>query len=216
MKTQAITLIKEDILSLGRMVSSTVAELVRLLNGDPSARFEVIEQQEEKINAQCLHIEEKCMDLLTEREGLQPEEIRALVGSTLMAAKFERLADHAHRVAKLVSWAAYEGGMPIPSELAEMAQLVQRMVEEALICYLTDAADRVAEVIQRDSHVNYLHDVLSKKLLSDLGVQDQEEAQTRTQFLFCARYVERMGDCCTSIAKRTYFIVTGKRFQSEG
>lgn len=215
MKTQAITLMKEDILSLGRMVSSSVAELVRLLNRDPAAKFELVEEQEELINEKCLRIEEKCLDLLTEREGLQPQEIRTLVGSTLLAAKFERLADHAHRVAKLVSWAS-DDDMQIPPELAEMANVVHRMVEDSLVCYLTDAADKVPEVVQRDSHVNYLHDVLSKKLLSDLGVQDQEEAQTRTQFLFCARYIERMGDCCTSIAKRTYFIVTGTRLKSEG
>lgn len=214
MKTQAITLMKEDILSLGRMVSSTVAELVRLLNRDPNAQLQLIEEQEERINALCVRIEEKCLDVLTERDGLQPQEIRTLVGSTLLAAKFERLADHAHRVAKLVSWADADG-LQVPPELAEMAAAVHRMIEETLFCYLTDAVDRVPEIVQRDSHVNYLHDVLSKKLLSDMGVQDQEEAQTRTQFLFCARYTERMGDCCTSIAKRTYFIVTGKRLSGD-
>ncbi len=215
MKTQAITMMKEDILSLGRMVSSSVAELVKVLNRDPAAQLELIEQQEELINEKCLRIEEKCLDLLTEREGLQPQEIRTLVGSTLLAAKFERLADHAHRVAKLISWAA-EDGLQVPPELAEMSGLVHRMVEESLICYLTDDAAGVPQVVQRDSHVNYLHDVISKRLLSNLGVQDQEEAQTRTQFLFCARYIERMGDCCTSIAKKTYFIVTGTRFKTEG
>lgn len=214
MKTQAITLMKEDVLSLGRMVSATVAELVRLLNRDPNAQLKIVEEQEERINERCLRIEEKCLDVLAEREGLQPQEIRTLVGSTLLAAKFERLADHAHRVAKLVSWAAEEN-VAIPPELAEMAAAVHRMIEETLICYLSDAVDRVPEIVQRDSHVNYLHDVLSKKLLSHLGVQDPDEAQTRTQFLFCARYIERMGDCCTSIAKRTHFIVTGKRLKSE-
>lgn len=214
MKTQAITLMKEDILSLGRMVGSSVAELVRLLNRDPAASLTMVEETEEKINAQCLRIEEKCLDLLTERSDLQPQEIRTLVGSTLLAAKFERLADHANRVAKLVSWAA-EDGLQVPPELSEMATTVHRMVEDTLVVYLSDDVDRVPELVQRDSHINYLHDVLSKKLLSDLGVQDQEEAQTRTQFLFCARYIERMGDCCTSIAKRTHFIVTGQRLKTE-
>jgi phosphate transport system protein len=216
LKTQAITLMKEDILSLGRMVSSSVGELVRLLNRDPSAKLSVVEETEEKINAQCLRIEEKCLDLLTERSDLQPQEIRTLVGSTLLAAKFERLADHANRVAKYVTWAsAEEDSLQIPPELAEMAQSVHRMVEDTLVIYLSDDVDRVPELVQRDAHINYLHDVLSKKLLSDLGVQDQEEAQTRTQFLFCARYIERMGDCCISAAKRTHFIVTGKRLKSE-
>ena len=214
MKTQAVTLMKEDVLSLGRKVNRTVSELTRLLARDPSASLQSIDELEEQINEGCLKIEEKCLDVLTERNDLNAEEIRALVGSTLMAAKFERLADHAHRVAKLVSWAS-EDGVEVPHELPEMAGVVNHMVEDVLLCFLADDTEKVPQIIQKDSHVNYLHDSLSKKLLADLGVQNPDEAQTRTQFLFCARYIERMGDCCTSVAKRIHFIVTGQRLKTE-
>jgi phosphate transport system protein len=211
-KTQAITLMKEDVLSLGRTVNSLVAELAKLLAEDSSASFSTVEQFEEESNAKCQGIEEKCLDLLNDKQELNSQEIRTLVGSTLLAAKFERLADHAHRVAKLVVWSE---GEPFPPQLQEMASVVHRMVEDVLFCFLTDAVDRLPEIIQRDSHVNYLHDVVSKNLLSHLGSQDPEKAQLQTRFLFCARYLERMGDCCVSIAKRTHFIVTGERLKSE-
>jgi phosphate transport system protein len=214
MKTQAITLMKEEILTLGRGVSSMVAELARLLSGDSNARFDVVEEQECEINSRCMRIEERCMDLLIEHNDFAPVEVRTLVGSTLIAVKLERLADHAHRVAKLAGWAS-EDGVVLPPELTEMAQVVQRMIDDTLVCYLTDGVDRISEIVQRDARVNYLHDIVSKKLLSSLGVQDQEEAQRRTQFLFCARYLERMGDCVTSAARRTYFIVTGTRLKAE-
>lgn len=200
---------KEDVLSLGRMVSRTVSELTGLLSRNANAKFSVVDEQEQKINAACLKIEEKCLDLLNERHNLNPQEIRTLVGSTLMAAKFERLADHAHRVAKLVSWE--DDAVEIPPELAEMCEVIHRMVEDSLLCFLSDAIEKVPAIMQKDNHVNYLHDVLSKKLLSDLGEQDQELAQTRAQLLFCVRYVERMGDCASSVAKRIHFIVTGER-----
>ena len=213
MKTQAITLMKEDVLALGRMVSGSVAQLTKVLSRDTSADLKLIEDQEEKINQACLKIEEKCLDLLNERNDLNAQEIRTLVGSTLMAAKFERLADHVHRVAKLVSWA--EEDIEIPAELAEMCSIIHHMVEDVLLCFLQDAVEKVPAIMQRDNHVNYLHDVLSKKLLSHLGEQDQEQAQTRAQFLFCARYLERMGDGCSSIAKRIHFIVTGERLKND-
>jgi phosphate transport system protein len=214
LKTQAITLMKEDILSLGRAVSSAVSELTRLLNGDAGAKFSVVEELESNINSRSLKIEEQCMDWLTEHNDFTASEVRSLVGSTLIAVKFERLADHAHRVAKLAWWARQDQ-IQIPPELGEMSAIIQRLVDDTLVCYLEDAVDRIPELVQRDSHINYLHDVVSKKLLSDLGVQEQEEAQTRTQFLFCARYLERMGDCVRSVARRTYFIVTGSRIKSE-
>lgn len=213
MKTRAITLMKEDVLSLGRLVSNTLLGLSLILTKDPTANFEQIEHQEEKINKACLTIEEKCMDLLACRQDFSAQEIRTLVGSTLIAAKFERLADHALRIAKLVSWIASDQD-PLPPQLAEMSNIISRMVEDVLVIFLTDAVDKIPELLQRDSEVDYLHDLLSKRLLSDLGRQSQEKAQQNTQLLFCTRYLERMGDYCTSIAKRIYFIVTGDRIES--
>lgn len=210
MKTRAITMIKEDVLALGRLVSSTTGELTKLLQKNPTARFDQIETHEEEINKSCLKIEEKCLEILSERNDLNAKDIRALVGSTLIAAKFERLADHALRVAKFVSWVADEEVL-IPSELAEMSGIVTRMVEDLLLCFVTDAIDRLPEIIQRDAKIDYLHDYLSKQLLQELGRQNQQSAQTSTQLLFCTRYLERMGDACTSIAKRIYFIVSGNR-----
>jgi phosphate transport system protein len=213
-KTQAITLVKEDVLSLGRTVNDMVAELTKLLGAESEGDFQLIEKQEEEINGACLRIEEKCLDVLNERHDLKPKEIRTLVCSTLMAAKFERLADHAHRVAKLAGWAKADGAT-IPSELIEMASCVHRMVEETLLCFLSDDLAKVVPIVQSDSQINYLHDLLSKRLLTALGGQAQEEAQARAQFLFCARYIERMGDCCASIAKRIHFVVTGERISPE-
>lgn len=210
MKTQQITLVKEDVLSLGRKVASVVVELSGLLSRSQAATFELIQRQEEEINDLCLRIEEECLDVLVERQDLNPREIRTVVGSTLIAAKLERVADHAHRTAKLVTW-ILEDDVPIPDELAEMANVISRMVEDVLICFVSDAIERVPEISQRDSQVDYLHDMMHKRLLSDLGVQDQEQAQTNTQFLFCARYLERMGDLVASIARRIHYIVTGER-----
>jgi phosphate transport system protein len=213
-KPESVTLFKEDVLALGQMVDRTVEEMARLLRHEGNASLDLIEKQEETINQAYLDIEEKCMDLLLEKDLLGAKEIRMLVGSTTIASKFERMADHANRVAKIASW-ANEDRIEIPPELPEMANVIHRMVQDVLLCFLTDAAERLHEILQRDAEVDYLDDVLSKKLLSDLGQQEQAKAQMRAQFLFSARFLERMGDLCTSVAKRTYFIITGRRLKVE-
>lgn len=214
MRTEAITLLKEDVLAMGQMVTRTVEEMTKLLKNEPSASLNFVEEQELTINQSCQDIEEKCMDLLLDKDLISAKDIRALVGSTIIGAKLERMADHANRVARIASW-AIEEEIEIPSELAEMGTLIQRMVQDVLLSFLTADTGKAQEVLQRDSHVNYLHDLLSKQLLSDLGEQDQVGAFMRAQFLFCARFLERMGDACTSIAKRVYFIETGTRLKPE-
>ena len=210
MKAEAITLVKEEVLTLGRMVETTVYEVTRLLKGDTRADLALVERQEEEINQLCQEIEEKCVDLLTEANSFGAKEIRALVSVPLIAAKLERLADHANRVARFANW-AIEDEIEIPEELPKMAGAVYHMVQELLLCFLTDSPSKAKEILASDNTVDYLHDLLSKKLLSDLGEQESARAQMRAQFLFCARFLERMGDACTSIAKRVYFLSTGER-----
>jgi phosphate transport system protein len=178
MKPEAITLFKEDVLALGRMVDRTVEEMLRMLRKEPSADLAFIEAQEEKIDVAYQQIEEKCLDLLIEKETLPAKDIRTLFVSTTIAQKFERMGDHANRVARIASWAR-EDNLEIPAELPEMAVVVHKMVQEALLCFITDAEGKAHEILHRDSEVNYLDDVLSKKLLSDLGSQDADNAQMR-------------------------------------
>src|SRR5580704_267170 len=108
LKTEALTFLKEDVLALGRMVDKTVEDVERLLRRETNVDIELIEGREEQINDACQAIEEKCLDLLLEKQALEAKEIRTLVGSTAVAAKFERIADHAHRVARMAFWAGQD------------------------------------------------------------------------------------------------------------
>ncbi len=212
MRAEALTLFKEDVLSIGQSVERMVDEMERMLRRDSNASLDIIEEHETKINRANQEIEEKCLDLLRDKDLFAEKEIRMLVVSTIISAKFERMADHANRVARIAGWAR-EDEIEIPPELVEMAKVVHRMVQDVLLSFLTDASEKAHDILQRDNEVDYLDAVLSKKLLSDLGEQDQAHAQMRAQFLFCTRFLERMGDLCTSIAKRSYFIATGERIK---
>lgn len=212
MKAEELTLLKEDVLSMGRGVEATVLELTRMLKKDPSSSFSRVEAGEIEINRQCMEIEERCLELLVERDPMNEKTIRSLVSTILIATKLERMADHAIRVAKVADWAREEE-IDVPEELIEQSQAVGRMIQETLLVFLTDSEEKALAVVQQDSSVDYLHDVLSKRLLNDLGGQDAQQAQMGAQFLFCTRFLERMGDACASICKRVYFIVTGKRLK---
>jgi phosphate transport system protein len=214
MKTEAITFVKEDVLSLGQMVDKTVEELARILRFEPGMDIGAIEEREELIDDACRAIEEKCLELFLEKDELDAREIRVLVGSIMIALKFERLADHANRVSRMML-RAREDVVEVPPQLAEMADIIHRMVQDVLLSFVAEDVQKAQAVMAQDNQVNYLHDLLSKQLLSDLGDQDQASAQMGAQFLFCARFLERMGDACASIARRVFFIVTGKHMKKQ-
>jgi phosphate transport system protein len=209
-RAEALTLFKEDILAIGQAVDRMVEEMARLLRKEPEASLVLVEDEEKHINKSNQEIEEKVLDLLRDKDMLAEKEIRMLVVSTIISAKFERMADHAVRVAKIAQWAR-EDEIDIPPELVEMARIVHVQVQDVLLSFLTDAPEKARDILQRDSEIDYLDAVLSKNLLSNLGEQDQANALMRAQFLFSTRFLERMGDLCSSIAKRVYFISTGER-----
>ncbi len=216
MNIQELALLKNDVLSMGRKVEKTVEEMTRMLKAEPEASMQVIEKLEEEINSSCHEIEEQCMDLLLDthtKSSMDAKTVRSLVSTIMIAVKLERIADHANRVARVAEWAREEE-IVVPTEMIEMAGIVHRMGEDTLLSFLTDAPDKAKEILQRDNSVDYLHDVLSKRLLASLGQEDSASAQMRAQFLFCARFLERMGDACGSIAKRVYFITTGDRLKT--
>lgn len=210
MKAKALYFLKDDVVSMGRMVNSSVEEMASILKGNPSGSMSLIEEREKKINDYCKKIEETCLELLLEKETVTQKDIRLLVSTIIIAAKLERMGDHANRIAKVADWARKEK-VEVPTEMAEMASVIHQMAEDILIGFLEDAPDKALEVLKRDTAVDLLHDVLSQRLLADLGDQDKAQAQIEAQFLFCTRFLERMGDACTSIAKRVYFIATGER-----
>lgn len=211
---ESLTLIKGDVVSMGRKVDTTVGEMHRLLKKDRSASLVFIEEQEEEINSQCHEIEEKCLDLLLEKESMNAKEIRTIISITFIIAKLERIADHANRIARVAEWAREEN-IDIPIELVEMASVVNQMAKDILIVFVSDATEKAKDILQRDNSVDYLHDKLSKELLTNLGDQEPGKSQLNAQFLFCNRFLERMGDACVSIAKRVYFIGTGTRLKTE-
>ena len=121
-------LFKEDVLSIGQMVERMVDETAKLMRSEASATLKVVQDEELKVNRSDQEIEEKCLDLLREKDLLAEKEIGRLVVSTIISAKFERMADHAHRAAKIADW-AHEDQIEIPAELIEMSKVVLRMVQ---------------------------------------------------------------------------------------
>ena len=164
--------------SIGEMVDSLVGEMNRLLKADGNASLGFVEQQEQAINQGYQEIEEKCLDLLSDKETLAVRDVRMLVLSTTIAAKFERMADHANRVARIAYWARQDA-IDIPCELPDMAQVVHHMIRDVLLSFLTDSPDKTHEILNRDNEVDYLDDLLLKKLLTGLQDQDQAHAQMR-------------------------------------
>jgi len=103
------------------------------------------------------------------------------------------MADHANRVARIASWAK-EDDIDVPV-IAGDAEAIHKMIQDVLLCFLTEGSDKIQAILHRDSEIDYLDAVLSKKLLANLGSQDAEKSNMTAQFLFCTRFLERMVIC---------------------
>ena len=187
MKAKALYFLKDDVVSMGRMVNTSVEEMASILKGNPSGSMSLIEEREKKINDYCKKIEETCLELLLEKETVTQKDIRLLVSTIIIAAKLERMGDHANRIAKVADWARKEK-VGVPTEMAEMASVIHQMAEDILMGCLEDTPDKALEVLKRDTAVDLLDEVLSRRLLAASGAPDKAQAQIETLFLFCTTF----------------------------
>ncbi len=58
MKAKALYFLKDDVVSMGRMVNTSVEEMASILKGNPSGSMSLIEEREKKINDYCKKIED--------------------------------------------------------------------------------------------------------------------------------------------------------------
>lgn len=138
--------LEEDLMTLGSHVESLLIESAQLLNDGDLQALEQFGDEERQVHRQRLAIEMGCLRLIAVQRPLDGE-LRSLVAMVEAAAKLERLAAHAQRVARANCLTADPQLQRSLASLHGLAAAVQSMLDGALAAFAardTAAAGRVA------------------------------------------------------------------------
>ena len=200
-------------------VTTTLVEMAGLvkvaMNNVTTALLTADLSLAEKVIADDLIIDETQHELdartinLIARQSPVATDLRTLVTSLRMSADLERMGDLAHHIAK--SARMRYPSTAVPPELSltieEMGRVCGNIIDKMSLVLKNRDTDLALELEKDDDEIDLLH---RKIITTLLDPNWQHGIETAIDMTLLGRYYERCADHAVSIARRVYFLVTGK------
>lgn len=183
-----------------------------LLTANLNEAEEVI-SSDDRVDAMAHDLDNRIIEIIARQQPVASD-LRALVTALRMSSDLERMGDMAHHVAKITR--LRHPAAAIPSELLltieEIGKCVKVVAEKCTLVITERDLDKALEMESDDDEVDRLHRKLFATLLDESWPHGTETAIDMT---LLGRYYERFADHAVSIARRVYFLVTGKYSNEE-
>jgi phosphate transport system protein len=205
---EEMALLERDVLRLGSLVESMVADALRALVNQDTALAEEVIRRDDVADDLDLAIEQASMRLLALQQPMA-QDLR-VIGTTLKAiADLERIGDYSVDIARAAKVLSTEPFFKPLEDIPRMAEMAQQMVRDVLRAFVQRDLDLVERVCEQDNEVDRLWYALLEELMEFMR-RDPALVKQATYLLLVARYLERVADHATNVAERVYYIATGE------
>jgi phosphate transport system protein len=179
-----------------------------LLDGDLS-RAEAVIASDQRVDDLRVDLEDRAFQMIARQQPVATD-LRVLVTTLHLVADLERMGDLALHVAKIARLRFPELAVPEEARdvIAQMGDVAQSLVQK--VGEVVDGRDlSLAQAIEaEDDSMDALRRKLFTLVLSPRWSHGTEAAIDMT---LLGRYYERYADHAVAVARRTIFIVTGRR-----
>jgi phosphate transport system protein len=200
--------LKQQILTMGRLVDAHVGETVRaLLERDRERAARVIDA-DRAVNQMELAIDEQCIRTLALYQPAASD-LRFIAAALKIVTDLERIGDLAVNMAERVELLAGEVALPAVEELPTVAAAARKMLEHVLDAFVEGDAEKAQEIIRADADI----DARTARIIADVqsGMENDPQSVRRgVATIFFAKHIERMADHATNIAEMVVYLVRGQ------
>jgi phosphate transport system protein len=205
---QELEKLRSEVLSLGSMVESAIAESIVALKEQDSALAQQIISGDSSINALRYEIEERCLELIATQQPAASD-LRCIIVATHLAVELERMGDYVKGIAEIVNRTLDQPLLKPLIDLPLMAKIASEMIHGALDAYAACDAEAARRVAARDEEIDALWQQVFRELLTYM-LADPRTITRATYLLWVAHNLERIGDRATNMCERVIFMTTGK------
>ena len=200
--------VSQSLVDLTNMVSESIVKASKsLLSADLKLAEEVI-ATDVKIDDYQHELDARIIDIIARQQPVASD-LRALVTALRMSADLERMGDMAHHIAKITRLRHPNSAVPpeLLSTIEEMGRVARLISDKVGGVINSRDVDTALEVEKDDDEMDRLHRKLFTTLMDESWSHGTESAIDIT---LIGRYYERYADHAVSVARRVYFLVTGK------
>lgn len=135
-------------------------------------------------------------------------DLRKISTAIKMITDIERIGDAAADIAEITTHIKEHGIPASLSDIADMAEAAQKMVDDSIQSYVREDLVLAADVIARDDVVDDYFNKIKKDLAAYIAV-NEEHVDCAIDYLMIAKYLERLGDHAVNICEWVQFYKTG-------
>ena len=195
------------IAEMGGLAEAQLADAIDAMLDRNVEKAELVIENDARIDDLETAIDDTATTLLALRQPMA-EDLRTVICALKTAAVLERIGDYAKNIAKrTVSLSQIAPIGPLRT-VARMGRMVQTMIKNVLDAYINRDAEKAEYVRLSDEEVDALHTSLFREVLTYM-MEDPRSITSGTHLLFVAKYIERIGDHTTSVARNVHILIHG-------
>lgn len=200
--------VTQTLVDLSVLVSDAISRATHALLTADIKEAEAVIAADDRVDQIQHDLDARIIDIIARQQPVASD-LRALITALRMSADLERMGDMAHHVAKITR--LRHPNAAVPSELLltieEMGKVAKLIADKAGVVVNSRDIDKALELEKDDDEMDRLHRKLFTTLLDPSWAHGTE---TAIDITLIGRYYERFADHAVSVARRVYFLVTGK------
>lgn len=200
--------LKEKILRMGAMVETAIRDAVASLVERNSELARKVIENDHKINALDVEIDEECIRLLAIRQP-RAGDLRFITTAMKITTDLERMGDLAEDIAERAIELNEEPILKPYIDIPRMTEIARGMAKDALDALVKGDTKLAMDVIKRDDEVDLLNVQVFNELLFFM-IQDPHTVSRAARITYISKYIERIADHATNIAEMVVYMAEGK------
>ncbi|PIS38152.1 MAG: phosphate transport system regulatory protein PhoU [Nitrospirae bacterium CG08_land_8_20_14_0_20_52_24] len=200
--------LKEKVLKMGALVETAMKDAVTSLVERSSELARKVIENDHKVNALDVEIDEECIRLLAIRQP-RAGDLRFITTAMKITTDIERMGDLAEDIAERAVELNEEPILKPYIDIPRMAEIAQGMTRDALDAFVRKDKKLAMDVIMRDDEVDLLNVQVFNEVLLFM-IRDPHTVSRATRITYVSKYIERIADHATNIAEMVIYLVEGK------
>ncbi len=197
-----------EVIKMGSLIEESIENTIIALKKQDVELAKQVFRNDDLVDEQEKKIENICLNLIARQQPLA-KDLRAISTTLKIITDMERIGDQSADIAEITIRMANEKYFKPLVDIPKMAELAKIMVHKAIDSYVNQDVELAKKVCDSDDEV----DDIFNKIKFELGAMMKNDPNCIDQiinFLFIAKYLERMGDHATNISEWVIFNVTGE------
>jgi phosphate transport system protein len=200
--------LKQQILTMGRLVDAHVGEAVRALLERDRERAARVVEADRAVNQMELAIDEQCIRILALHQPAASD-LRFIAAALKMVTDLERIGDLAVNMAERAQLLAGAEPLQAAAALPGLAGQARTMLADVLDAFVAGDTSKAQSVIHADADV----DATAARCIADAQAEiasDPGAVGRGVATIFFAKHIERLADHATNIAEMVVYLVRGQ------